>query len=97
MPSQNRNGPMRPEVRWTIGIVVGLTAMVGLMILVVLVSLALEPAAWVQILMGVVLVAVACVLAWLVASALGERDRRNQPDEVELRRQAASSREPSPR
>ena len=66
---------MRPEVRWTIGIVVGLTAMTGLMILVVLVSLALEPPAWLQIVMGVVLVAVACILAWLVAVALRDRER----------------------
>jgi threonine/homoserine/homoserine lactone efflux protein len=88
---------MRPEVRWTIGIVVGLTAMVGLMILVVLVSLALEPPSWLQIVMGVVLVAVACVLAWLVASALGERDRRRTRDEVELRRSARSPRQPSSR
>jgi hypothetical protein len=74
---------MRPEVRWTIGIVVGLTAMVGLMILVVLVSIALEPAAWVQIAMGVFLVAVACVLAWLVAAALGEKDRPRGPVDTE--------------
>ena len=90
---------MRPEVRWTIGIVVGLTAMVGLMILVVLVSLALEPPPWIQIVMGVFLVAVACVLAWLVAAALAERDRRLARNEVELRRNAARSspRETSPR
>ena len=90
---------MRPEVRWTIGIVVGLTAMVGLMILVILVSLALEPPAWIQIVMGVFLVAVACILTWLVAAALGERDRRTARNEVEMRRNAAGTapREPTPR
>lgn len=90
---------MRAEVRWTIGVVVGLTAMVGLMILVVLVSLALEPPAWAQIVMGVFLVAVACVLAWLVAAALGERDRRLARNEAEARSAATPlpPREPTSR
>jgi membrane protein implicated in regulation of membrane protease activity len=98
MPTEDRDGSMRPEMRWTIGILVGLSAMVGLMILVVLVSLALEPPPWLQILMGVVLVAVGCILAWLVAAALGERDRR-QRDEIEARRNAArpTPRQPSSR
>jgi heme A synthase len=89
---------MRPEIRWLIGVVVGLTAMVGLMILVVLVSLALEPPAWLQILIGVVLVALACLLAWLVASALG-RDKARDVDEIEARRRAPQTtpREPSSR
>ena len=94
------NGPMKPEVRWLIGVVVGLTAMLGLMILVVLVSLALEPPAWIQIVIGVVLVAFACLLAWLVASALGQRDRlRAAEDEVEVRRPGTpqTPRETSPR
>lgn len=82
--AEDRDGPMRPEVRWTIGIVVGLTALTGLMILVVLVSLALEPPAWLQIVMGVVLVAVACVLAWLVAFALGARDSRRAQERVDV-------------
>ena len=78
---------MRPETRWLIGVVVGLTAMVGLMILVFLVSFALEPPAWIQIVMGVVLVAVACLLTWLVASALGQRDRaRAAQNEIDARR-----------
>jgi len=91
---------MSSEMRWVIGVVVGLTAMVGLMILVALVSIALEPPAWLQIVMGVVLVAVACLLTWLVASALGQRDRlRAGEDEVERRRRAAqsSTRAPSSR
>jgi ABC-type nickel/cobalt efflux system permease component RcnA len=81
---------MRPEVRWTIGIVVGLTAMTGLLILVLLVAVALEPPVWLQITMGVFLVGVACVLAWLVSAALAERDRRLR-DEVEARRSATRS------
>ena len=94
MPSNN-DSSMRPEVRWTIGAVVGLTAMVGLMILVVLVSLALEPPAWLQIVMGVGLVGIAAVLAWLVAAGLDQRDKRMARDEVNLRRNA--SRETSSR
>jgi hypothetical protein len=89
---------MRPEVRWTIGIVVGLTAMTGLLILVVLVFIALEPPDWLQIVMGIFLVGVACVLAWLVSAALADRDRRLR-DEIEARRNAprSSPRQTSPR
>jgi membrane protein implicated in regulation of membrane protease activity len=83
---------MSSEMRWVIGVVVGLTAMVGLMILVALVSIALEPPAWLQIIMGIVLVGVACLLTWLVASALGQRDRlRTGEDEIEGRSRAAKS------
>jgi Flp pilus assembly protein TadB len=98
LAKREEDGPMRPEVRWTIGIVVGLTAMTGLLILVVLVALALEPPAWLQIAMGVFLVGVACVLAWLVSAALADRDRRLR-DEIEARRSATrtSPRETSPR
>jgi membrane protein implicated in regulation of membrane protease activity len=96
--TDKRNGQMSPEVRWIIAVVVGLTAMLGLMILVALVSFALEPPAWLQIVMGLVLVGVACLLTWLVASALGQRDRtRAADDEIEIRRQGSktASREPS--
>jgi lipopolysaccharide export system protein LptC len=83
---------MSTEMRWVIGVIVGLTAMVGLMILVAIVSFALEPPAWVQIIMGIVLVGVACLLTWLVASALGQRDRlRSAEDEVDSRRRASES------
>jgi threonine/homoserine/homoserine lactone efflux protein len=92
MGRDNRDGHMRPEMRWVIGVVVGLTAMVGLMILVVLVSLALEPPAWLQMVIGVVLVGFACLLTWLVASALGQRDRaRAAQDEAEARRRTSPS------
>ena len=87
-----RSGPMSTEMRWVIGIIVGLTAMLGLMILVALVSFALEPPAWLQVVMGIVLVAVACLLTWLVASALGQRDRlRSGEDEMELKRRTSKS------
>jgi hypothetical protein len=84
---------MSPEMRWVIGVIVGLTAMVGLMILAAVVSFALEPPAWLQIIVGIALVGVGCLLSWLVASALGQRDRaRRAEDEIEMRR---ASRSPS--
>ena len=96
--TSERDASMRPETRWVIGIVVGLTAMVGLMILVFMVSFALEPPPWLQVVMGILLVGVACLLTWLVASALDQRDRaRARDDEIEARRRAtqSQSRQPS--
>lgn len=61
----------RPEVRWGVGCLTALTAVVGLMILVFLVAIALEPPDWLQVLMGIGLVAGGAALAWLVATALG--------------------------
>ena len=61
----------QPALRWTLGCLVGAAAVVGLLILVLLVALALQPPAWVQVLVGVALVAGGATLAWLVASALG--------------------------
>jgi protein-S-isoprenylcysteine O-methyltransferase Ste14 len=96
--SERRNGPMSPEMRWVIGVVVGLTATVGLMILAAVVSFALEPPEWLQIVVGILLVGVGCLLSWLVASALGQRDRTRVADEIELRGTSGSpSRESSSR
>lgn len=95
--SDRRDGPMSPEMRWVIGVIVGLTATIGLMILVAVVSFALEPPAWLQIVVGIILVGVGCLLSWLVASALGQRDRaRHADDEIEMHRASGSpSRESS--
>lgn len=68
---------MRPEIRWTFGCLVGAAALVGAVILVLLVTLALQPPEWVQVLVGIALVAGGAALAWLVASALG---RSRPPD-----------------
>jgi threonine/homoserine/homoserine lactone efflux protein len=62
---------MRPGLRWTVGCLIGSAAVVGSLILVLLVALALQPPEWVQIAIGVLLVAGGAVLAWLVANALG--------------------------
>ena len=62
---------MRPEVRWTLGCLVGASALLGVAILVSVVAFALQPPVWVQVLIGVA-VAIGCALfTWLVASALG--------------------------
>ena len=65
----------RPEVRWGVGCLVAAAAMVGLLALVLIVALVLQPPAWVQVVMGLGMVAGAVVLAWVVAAALGRRGR----------------------
>jgi phosphate/sulfate permease len=62
---------MRSEIRWTLGCLVSAAALVGALIIVLLVTLALQPPEWVQVLVGIALVGGGAVLAWLVASALG--------------------------
>jgi hypothetical protein len=49
--------------------------MVGVLALVILVALVLQPPAWVQVVMGVGMAAGAVMLAWVVAAALGRRGR----------------------
>jgi phosphate/sulfate permease len=81
MSSDRDDAAMRPEVRWTLGCLVAAAAVAGLGILVLLVAIALQPPAWVQVLIGVALAMGGAFLAWLVASALGQsrarRDRRS--------------------
>ncbi|MQA99699.1 MAG: hypothetical protein GEU78_05315 [Actinobacteria bacterium] len=61
----------RPEVRFGVGCLVALAAIAGSLILVFLVAFALQPPAWVQVLLGVALIAGGAVLGLLVAKALG--------------------------
>ncbi len=74
--SQSRRGvqdPTRPDVvRWGAGCLVAAAATLGVVILVFLVSVALQPPVWVQVALGVVLAAGGAVLAWLVAAALSQ-------------------------
>jgi phosphate/sulfate permease len=66
---------MRPETRWAISIAVGVLSMIGMLILVALVSLALEPPTWVQILLGIGLVLGGVLMTFLVATALSSHDQ----------------------
>jgi len=68
--------PLPPEVRWTVGCLVGSLATVGSLILVALVAIALEPPTWVQVVLGAGLALGGALLAWLVAEALGRHQRR---------------------
>jgi hypothetical protein len=54
---------------------VAAAALVGVLALVFLVALLLQPPAWVQVVLGVGLGAGGLVLAWLVAAALDRRGR----------------------
>lgn len=68
---------LRPEVRWTLGCLVGATAIVGVLILVFVVALVLQPAVWVQVVLGVALAVGGVLFAWLIASALGQARTRD--------------------
>lgn len=50
---------------------------VGLLILVALIAIALEPPTWMQVVLGAGLAVGGAVFAWLIASALGQRRERN--------------------
>ncbi|MDQ3877372.1 MAG: hypothetical protein M3290_03360 [Actinomycetota bacterium] len=68
---------MRNETRWLISILVGLAAMIGMLILVFLVAVALEPPTWLQILLGVAIVAGGIGLTSVVWLALADRQERH--------------------
>lgn len=65
----------RPEVRFGVGCLVALAAIAGSLILVFLVAFALQPPAWVQVLLGVALIGGGAVLGLLVAKALADPTR----------------------
>ena len=77
--SQSRTRPDadgRDVTRWMVGCAVGAAATIGVGILVFLIALALQPPAWVQIVVGVGLALGATVFTWLVASAWGGRSEQ---------------------
>jgi hypothetical protein len=76
--SQAGGNQMRAEVRWGLGCLVGAAALSGMVILVLLVAYALQPPTWVQIVLGVGLVAGGGLLTWLVGSALGQSRARDE-------------------
>ena len=68
-----RSDSSRPDVvRWSVGCLVAAAATLGVVILVFLVSIALQPPVWVQVTLGIALAIGGAVLAWLVASALAQ-------------------------
>ena len=69
--------PLPPEVRWTVGCLLATLSTIGVLILVALVAIALEPPTWVQVLLGAGLAVGGAVFAWLIASALGQRRYRS--------------------
>jgi threonine/homoserine/homoserine lactone efflux protein len=75
---RDQKAPVEPDIQtgiqWGVGCLVGGAALVGALILVLLVSIAVQPPAWLQIVLGVSLVGGAICLAWLFTSAL----RRSQ-------------------
>ena len=75
-PSEGQDVAERPDLgRWAVAFAVGGAATIGVVILVFLVALALQPPAWVQIVVGVVLAVGAAIFTWLVASAWRPADR----------------------
>ena len=73
-PSQG----MPPEVRWGVGCLVSAVSMVGLLILVLLVAIALSPPTWVQVTLGIALALGGAAFAWLVATALGQKEAKDR-------------------
>ncbi|MGH2808982.1 MAG: hypothetical protein ACRDKT_17090 [Actinomycetota bacterium] len=77
--------PLKPPdgpdvVGWGVGCLVAAAATLGVVILVFIIAVALQPPVWVQITVGVVLAIGATVLAWLVAAAVGQAkvDRKTE-------------------
>ena len=75
--SERRGEIQQPErdaiVAWVAGCAIGGAATLGLLILVFLVFVAIEPPTWVQITIGTVLASGGAVLSWLIAQSLGRR------------------------
>lgn len=78
-PKRERDPLRRPEVRWGVGCLLGAAAMIGLLILTFLVAFALGPPTWLQVLMGIGLVAAGGALTVIVALALGRSSRPEDP------------------
>ena len=79
---REQSAPVEPDIQtgiqWGIGCLVGGAALTGAVILVLLVSFAAQPPAWLQIVLGVALVGGALCLSWLFTSAL-KRSREAGP------------------
>lgn len=76
----------RPEVRWGLGCLLSGIAFTGVLIIVVLVAILLQPPAWVQIAVGLGIVAGAAIFSWILANALGRSAGRRTRSDAEPRR-----------
>lgn len=72
MSEPQRDPLTRPEIRWGVGCFLGSASLLGVLTLLIVISFALSPPTWVQVLLGVLLVVGGVAFAWLVASALGQ-------------------------
>lgn len=70
---------------WMVGCAVGAAATIGIVILVFLVALALQPPAWVQIVLGGLLAVGGAIFTWLVASAWRPVERAERAAAAEER------------
>jgi hypothetical protein len=68
--SSSQDEPLRAGARWMVGCLVGAAALVGSLVLVLLITIALQPPTWVQVVVGVLLTCGVAALAWLVATGL---------------------------
>lgn len=63
---------------WGAGCAIGGAATLGMLILVFLVFLAIEPPSWIQVTIGCALAVGGAILSWLIASALGRRPPKSR-------------------
>ncbi|MBA2273026.1 MAG: hypothetical protein H0W21_03865 [Actinobacteria bacterium] len=75
MNGQNRTGEGWNFLRWTLGAGLAAFALLGLLILVGLVAVAVQPPEWIQFALGVTLAVGSALFAGLVAQALRSEDR----------------------
>lgn len=59
--------------RWVVAGLLAGAALIGIVILLFVVSFALQPPEWVQVVLGVALAMGAAVFTWLLASAFGSK------------------------
>lgn len=96
---REEKAPVEPDLRtslqWGLGCLVGGAALGGTVILVFLVAIAVQPPVWVQIVIGLVLVAGSIVLAWLYTSALRRSEESSSRGRVSLRSEPPERGRPS--
>jgi protein-S-isoprenylcysteine O-methyltransferase Ste14 len=66
-------------IQWGVGCLVGAVALVGVVLLSALIAFYLQPPAWIQVALGVILALGGALLAWLVATAWGRSSPERRP------------------